>query len=286
MRIESYNKLDQELIKSIQVLEKVCQVTDGTHRDIYLDSDFNFDLQMPSSFLAWEDNQLIGFLSIYADQAEEAEVSVIVHPKYRLQGVAAALIERATKVKEQYQIQSFIFVSERHFIDNHPFIQEKLIEEADTLEILMRADSFDPSTIKESEVSIRIARPEDISEIALLQANAFDETYELSERYTRESLKSLENMVFVFLKHGEIVGSTAVNFTPTYYYLFSLAIHPGFQDQGVATDGIAQVMEALAQIEALRYQLSVEKTNLAARKLYAKNGFSEITEVVYLRSRY
>lgn len=285
MRIESYNQLDKELTKRIEVLEKVCQVADGTHRDIYLGSAFNFDNQMPTNFLAWKEDQLIGFLSIYADQAEEAEVSVIVHPQFRQQGIATALVEEARKVKDQYQIQNFIFVSERHFMDNHPFIQEKLIEETDTLEILMQAKGFDPATVKESEITVRIARLEDVPEIALLQAIAFDETFEIAERYAIESMESLENMVYVFLKDGEIVGSTAVNLTPNYYYLFSLAVHPNYQGQGIATVGIAQVMQSLSEIDNLRYQLAVEKTNTAARKLYANNGFRELTEVVYLRER-
>lgn len=285
MRIESYHHLDQDLTQEIQALEKVCQAADGTYRDIYLDSAFNFDLEMPASLLAREGQQLIGFLSIYADQRKEAEVSLIVHPAHRQQGVATALLQEATKIKEDYQIQEFIFVTERRFIDDHPFIKEGFIEEADTLEILMRADQFNPALLKESEVRVRIARPEDLAQIASLTAMAFDETFELSERYARESMESLENMIFVFLLDGEIVGSTAVNFTPTYYYLFSLAVHPAYQGRGVATAGIARVMQALEEIEPLTYQLMVEKFNPAARKLYVNNGFRELTEVVYLRPK-
>lgn len=289
MEIQSYNQLNQALIDQIITLEKICQLADGTHKDIYFDSSFNFDQEMPSSFLAFEDNQIVGFLSIYADNQEEAEVSLIVHPDYRQQGIATALLKEAELVKDSYHIDSFVFVTERNFMNNHPFVSEKMVEETDTLELLLHAEPFvgamNDIDFSDSDITVRLGRAEDIPEIAALQAIAFDETYEISERYARESMESMENLIYVFLKEGVIIGSTAVNLTPNYYYLFSLAVLPGLQDQGVGTAAMAQVMQYLNEIESLPYKLSVEKSNVPARKLYANNGFRELTEVVYLRRR-
>ena len=63
------------------------QKYDGTFRDPYLSNMLNFDPDMPAFFLYYEKGELVGLLTIYADD-QDVEVAILVHPNHRRQGIA------------------------------------------------------------------------------------------------------------------------------------------------------------------------------------------------------
>ena len=282
MKIEELIKLNDTLIKEVMMLEKLIQDFDNTARDIYLDNQFTFDQEMPINFLAREGNTLVGFLGIYADSKEDEELSVIVHPDYRRQGIATALIERARVVQKQYGIDELTFVTEKRFTEAHPFLEEKYDLNEVESELIMQTKLFSKNNHISFDIQAREATMEDVPRIAAFQAKSFGEPLEVALNYARSSLEQDDHTIYVFIKEGEIVGSSAVNITTAYYYLFSLAVDPDYQGQGVGTAGIYHTMKALDGLGSRPYRLAVESDNAAALHLYEKNGFEVLTEVLYL----
>ena len=125
MEIQIYSKPSQEIKDQLFELVQSCHATDGTYRLPYLDNAYNFDVDMPAFFLANLDHQTVGFLSVYADEPSQAEVSVYVLPDYRRQGIASALLQEFFKIAEKYDLSQIEYISEVKFLAEHPTFAEK-----------------------------------------------------------------------------------------------------------------------------------------------------------------
>ena len=126
MEIQIYSKPSQEIKDQLFELVQNCHVTDGTYRLPYLDNAYNFDGAMPAFFLANLDHQTVGFLSVYADEPGQAELSVYVLLDYRRQGIASALLQEFSKIAEKYDLSQIEYISEVKFLADHPTFAEKL----------------------------------------------------------------------------------------------------------------------------------------------------------------
>ena len=89
--IQARNKLSQEELSEAKKLINCCQNYDGTYCDPYLSNMLNFDPNMPAFFLYYEKGELVGLLTVYADD-QDVEVTILVHPAHRRQGIARALL--------------------------------------------------------------------------------------------------------------------------------------------------------------------------------------------------
>ena len=125
MEIRIYSQPSQEIKDQLFELVQSCHVTDGTYRLPYLDNAYNFDGDMPAFFLANLDHQTVGFLSVYADEPGQAEVSVYVLPDYRRQDIASALLQEFSKIAEKYDLSQIEYISEVKFLADHPTFAEK-----------------------------------------------------------------------------------------------------------------------------------------------------------------
>ena len=84
--IQARNKLSQEELSEAKKLINCCQAYDGTYRDPYLSNMLNFNPDMPAFFLYYEKGELVGLLTVYADD-QDVEVTILVHPNHRRQGL-------------------------------------------------------------------------------------------------------------------------------------------------------------------------------------------------------
>ena len=120
---------------------KECNQVDQTYRILYLDSNYNDNPNMPAFILAFVDEALVGFLSIYADEPHEAEVSIYVAPAYRCQGIAKALVNEFKKTAKRYQLINIHYISETNFLDRYPDFWNKYSANIDENEIWLEQDS-------------------------------------------------------------------------------------------------------------------------------------------------
>lgn len=81
--IQSTNTLNDHQLLEAKALIAVCQNYDGTFRDPYLSNMLNFDPDMPAFFLYYEKGELVGLLTVYADDPD-VEVAILVHPNHRV----------------------------------------------------------------------------------------------------------------------------------------------------------------------------------------------------------
>ena len=225
--IQARNKLGQEELSEAKKLINCCQNYDGTYREPYLSNMLNFDPNMPAFFLYYEKGELVGLLTVYADD-QDVEVTILVHPAHRRQGIARALLTSFEKETASFSIRSVTFQTERVFLDRHPdFVSNWGLVEDEETETWLGKDRRPYQLAKLSNLEVLLADRSYQDQISQLKFQAFSEEHESREvvnRYVAEALKDPESRLYILLKYGQVIGTCTVDLSSDTNYFYGLAI--------------------------------------------------------------
>lgn len=276
------NVLNPKQLSAAKTLISTVQSHDGTYRDPYLSNMLNFDHEMPAFFLAYQGEQLVGLLTVYADD-EDVELAILVHPDYRRQGLARKLYANYQAETAKYPIASVIFQTERVFLDKHPNLATAwdLVENTDT-ETWLGRERVPYQLSQQAELTVSLAQAYHADDIARFQTQVFDSDYEVALRYAREAIADADSLLYLLEHGGAVIGSCTVDISTDDNYLYGLAIAPGQQQKGYGTYLVKAVINDLITKNDKPFQIAVEDDNLIAKRLYENIGFTKQTQVVYL----
>lgn len=276
------NVLNPKQLSAAKTLISTVQSHDGTYRDPYLSNMLNFDHEMPVFFLAYQGEQLVGLLTVYADD-EDVELAILVHPDYRRQGLARKLYANYQAETAKYPIASVIFQTERVFLDKHPNLATAwdLVENTDT-ETWLGRERVPYQLSQQAELTVSLAQAYHADDIARFQTQVFDSDYEVALRYAREAIADADSLLYLLEHSGAVIGSCTVDISTDDNYLYGLAIAPGQQQKGYGTYLVKAVINDLITKNDKTFQIAVEDDNLIAKRLYENIGFTKQTQVVYL----
>lgn len=282
------NQLTDKERKEAKALIASCQANDHTFREPYLSNMLNFDPTMPTFFLYYQEGELLGLLTVYADN-EDVELSILVHPNHRRQGIARALFKSFEEETASYPIQSVTFQTERIFLDHHPNLASHwgVIEDKETETWLGRGRQT-YALDSHSDVKVLLAVPSYLEEIAQIHHQAFsdaEETLEVSLRYIAEALKDSNSLLYILLKEGQVIGLCTVDLSGNSNYLYGLAVAEDYRGQGYGSYLAKSVVNQLIAHNDKSFQIAVEDDNVGAKYLYEKIGFVKQTQVVYLKQK-
>ena len=286
--IQSTNTLNDHQLLEAKALIAVCQKYDGTFRDPYLSNMLNFDPDMPAFFLYYEKGELVGLLTVYADD-QDVDVAILVHPNYRRQGIARALYESFEKETASYPIESVTFQTERIFLENHPdFASNWGLVEDDETETWLGKDRrpYPLATISNLEVVLADRSYQD--QISQLKFEAFSEEHESREvvdRYVAKALKDPESRLYILLKNDQVIGTCTVDLSSNTNYFYGLAIAELERGKGYGSYLAKSLVNQLIAQNDKEFQIAVEDSNVGAKRLYEKIGFVKQTQVVYLKPK-
>lgn len=280
------NQLTDKERKEAKVLIASCHAYDQTFREPYLSNMLNFDPNMPAFFLYYQEGELLGLLMVYADDVD-VELSILVHPNHRCQGIARALIKSFKEETASYSIQSVTFQTERVFLDRHPDLASHwgLIENEET-ETWLGRDRTPYVLDSRSDVKVLLAEPSYLEEITQLHHQAFsdaEETLEVPHRYIAEALKDSSSLLYILLKEGQVIGVCTVDLSGNSNYLYGLAVVEAYRGKGYGSYLAKSVVNQLIAQNDKSFQIAVEDDNIGAKRLYEKIGFVKQTQVVYLK---
>ena len=280
------NQLTEQERKAAKALIASCQAHDQTFREPYLSNMLNFDPNMPAFFLYYQEGELLGLLMVYADDVD-VELSILVHPNHRCQGIAHALIKSFKEETASYPIQSVTFQTERVFLDRHPDLASHwgLIENEET-ETWLGRDRTPYVLESRSDVKVLLAEHSYLEEITQLHHQAFsdaEETLEVPHRYIAEALKDSSSLLYILLKEGQVIGVCTVDLSGNSNYLYGLAVVEAYRGKGYGSYLAKSVVNQLIAQNDKSFQIAVEDDNIGAKRLYEKIGFVKQTQVVYLK---
>ena len=286
--IQATHTLTDHQLLEVKALIAVCQKYDGTYRDPYLSNMLNFDPDMPAFFLYYEKGELVGLLTVYADD-QDVEVAILVHPNHRRQGIARALYGSFEKETASYPIESVTFQTERVFLEKHPEFASNwgLVEDEET-ETWLGKDRRPYPLATVSNLDVLLADSSYQDQISQLKFQAFSEEHESKEvvdRYVAKALKDPESRLYILLKNGQVIGTCTVDLSSNTNYLYGLAIAELERGQGYGSYLAKSLVNQLIEQNDKEFQIAVEDSNVGAKRLYEKIGFVTQTQVVYLKPK-
>ena len=283
--IQARNKLSQEELSEAKKLINCCQAYDGTYRDPYLSNMLNFNPDMPAFFLYYEKGELVGLLTVYADD-QDVEVAILVHPNHRRQGIARALYRSFEKETASYPIESVTFQTERVFLERHPdFVNNWGLVEDEETETWLGKDRRPYPLATVSNLDVLLADRSYQDQISQLKFQTFSEEHESKEvvdRYVAKALKDPESCLYILLKNGQVIGTCTVDLSSNTNYLYGLAIAELERGKGYGSYLAKSLVNKLIEQNDKAFQIAVEDSNVGAKRLYEKIGFVKQTQVVYL----
>ena len=283
--IQSTNTLNDHQLLEAKTLIAVCQNYDGTFREPYLSNMLNFDPNMPAFFLYYEKGELVGLLTVYADD-QDVEVAILVRPNHRRQGIARALFTSFEKETASFPIRSVTFQTERIFLDRHPdFVSNWGLVEDEETETWLGKDRRPYLLATVSNLEVLLADRSYQEQISQLKFQAFSEEHESREvvdRYVAEALKDSESRLYILLKNGQVIGTCTVDLSSNTNYLYGLAIAELERGKGYGSYLAKSLVNQLIVQNDKEFQIAVEDSNVGAKRLYEKIGFVKQTQVVYL----
>ena len=286
--IQARNKLSQEELFEAKKLIDCCQAYDGTYRDPYLSNMLNFDPNMLAFFLYYEKGELVGLLTVYADD-QDVEVTILVHPNHRRQGIARALFTSFEKETASFPIRSVTFQTERIFLECHPnFVSNWGLVEDEETETWLGKDRRPYQLVTVSNLEVLLADSSYREQISQLKFQAFSEEHESREvvdRYVAEALKDPESHLYILLKDGQVIGTCTVDLSTNTNYFYGLAISEPERGKGYGSYLAKSLVNQLIEQNDKEFQIAVEDSNVGAKRLYEKIGFVKQTQVVYLNEK-
>ena len=286
--IQATHTLTDHQLLEVKALIAVCQKYDGTYRDPYLSNMLNFDPDMPAFFLYYEKGELVGLLTVYADD-QDVEVAILVHPNHRRQGIARALYGSFEKETASYPIESVTFQTERIFLDRHTdFVNNWGLVEDEETETWLGKDRRPYPLATVSNLDVLLADRSYQDQISQLKFQAFSEEHEskdVVDRYVAKALKDPESRLYILLKNGQVIGTCTVDLSSNTNYLYGLAIAELERGQGYGSYLAKSLVNKLIEQNDKEFQIAVEDSNVGAKRLYEKIGFVKQTQVVYLNAK-
>ena len=286
--IQARNKLIQEELSEAKKLINCCQAYDGTYRDPYLSNMLNFDPNMPAFFLYYAKGELVGLLTVYADD-QDVEVTILVHPDHRRQGIARALFTSFERETASFPIHSVTFQTERVFLDRHlDFVSNWGLVEDEETETWLGKDRKPYPLATVSNLEVLLADSSYQEQISQLKFQVFSEEHESKEvvdRYVAKALKDPESCLYILLKNGQVIGTCTVDLSSNTNYLYGLAIAELERGQGYGSYLAKSLVNKLIEQNDKEFQIAVEDSNVGAKRLYEKIGFVKQTQVVYLNAK-
>ncbi|MDF7668149.1 GNAT family N-acetyltransferase [Lactobacillus sp. ESL0703] len=281
MIVEKIALTNSELKRAHELIA-ASQQFDHTAKEPYLSNRYNYFSQMPAFVLAYRDQRLVGLTMLYADEepGSEVELSMIVAPTLRRQGIATEMFEHAVRISQKYGYSQYSFVSEKIFLQQNPdFLKNTALTITDSEYFMKTSKAIDVLPLQ--GLTVRQMTEADVAEVAKSYSASFEEPLTTTMNYLVQGLQDPTGLSFVLLYQDKIVGYCGVDCGQTDYF-FGLFIAESFRGRGFATFFIKQMMAILHKQGSRDFSIEVDCSNLAAIHVYQNAGFKITSEVDYL----
>jgi len=272
--IKQTGKLSEDQLSQIYKLEASCRSYDNTNSSISLAQELNFHKDMDCFFLAYEGEKLAGLVSIFAPVKGEAEISALVEPDKRQQGLFKSLLKKAADELSRFNVETVYLVHDAASVSGGKLL-ERWGAAVDHSEYLLVYDKAFSGAESDTEVSIKQTYIEDLEETVRLALGIFGGNADSWTALCKKSYESPNILSFTAYSGSEPVGICSVNQTEQGLFIFGFGILAAYRRKGLGRGFLAAVIRKLMKDFDDSILLEVDSENFGAYKLYTSNGFKE-----------
>jgi ribosomal protein S18 acetylase RimI-like enzyme len=262
-------QLNESQLQDLEQLTQLCQSTDGGLPAIYHHL-ISQKRDTESNILYYQDENLLGFLSVYFFYQDACEMSLLIAPGHRRQGIACQLLQTIIPLLITKSVSKLIFSSSASFCDN--WIPAKGFSYQQS-EYHMERNSYETLFIVNQSLTIRKATMADLDVLCALDTACFPEHQaNMIERFIF-LLNNNEYDILLASHNDLVIGKAHINWQPKSTLLSDIAVFPEYQGRGLGGELLSHSINHVLSLGKIRLALDVETKNQSALNLYLRHGF-------------
>ncbi|HVV67874.1 MAG TPA: GNAT family N-acetyltransferase [Gammaproteobacteria bacterium] len=236
-----------------------------------------------NDFFYYLDGNLVAYLALYTFENDEAELSVVVHPKFRQRGIFKKLMAEAILELKQRHLTHCVWIRPQRSPITDDYLRA-MGGQYDFSQVEMMAVR-DPVPKELPTIIMREADTQDLITIARMGAVSFNSSFtETLQRFTENMQEKNRLAWLVSTPDYENVGKIHVRYDENNAaFIHDLCIVPEHRGKNLATAMILQTMHLLRQRGQRVITLDVECHNIGALRLYQQCGFDTIAAFDFWR---
>ena len=270
IQIIKASQLSEKQLGHVQSLVALCHQKDGFLSKFYWYSTSNRQNDEISEFIFYKDKMCVGYLAVYQFTENEAEICVVVHPRFRQQGVFSRLWMEACLELHQRDVERCLFIQHPDSLSGKSCLEELGARYFRSEHRLIRQQ---PIVIELPKgFSLRTATTKDIHLLARMDLACFDGDYELMAARLADIIGEPERQIYIARYADQDIGKVHVLFGHE-ALLHDFCVLPEFQKQGMGKLILASVTNTLLELGNPTVTLEVGSDEFQTIKLYKEVGF-------------
>jgi GNAT superfamily N-acetyltransferase len=267
--INNTNQINEQQLDDLKQLAEQCKQKDGSTPNLYTHI-LSQHRAFPASLLYYEHQVLIGFLSVYFFYDDAVEISLLVHPLHRKQGIAKQLLQSILPLVHFHNFMKLIFSTPTH-LNNKWLLSSGYVYSHS--EYYMERTELTPILEHNRSLTFRSATENDLSLLCALDEECFPQKHgDLPNRF-EHILNSREYELVLAFHNDVLIGKAHIRWGIEGATLSDIAITPLQQGKGFGTALIAHCINYALSEGKPALNLDVETHNKRALNLYTRLGF-------------
>jgi ribosomal protein S18 acetylase RimI-like enzyme len=279
--------LTTEELVAIQQLTELC----NRHDKLYMRLDWNLLANRSgaevSDFLYYQNDELVGYLNAYGFGNDERELTGMVHPAQRRQGIARTLLQAAREEYTGHGVHELLLICEQRSTSGKAFVEAVGAHHAFS-EHEMVLTHFQPRNQFDDRLAFRSADISDIPALATIMSTTEGTLVEVEESAIQQRIQDPTNHYYIAIFGDnevgchEPVGMLRLNEMDDEIGIYSFAVIPDYQGRGYGRQMLEEAIYAVRADQGQKtIMLDVDTTNERALQLYRSCGFDIKTTYDY-----
>ncbi|WP_175532309.1 GNAT family N-acetyltransferase [Paenibacillus sp. yr247] len=270
--------LSPQELEEVRKLWEICNAHDRIEIKLNWGTLSNRPSGVTNDFLFYQNDRVVGFLAIYCFLSTEVEISGMVHPEVRNQGIFGQMVQTAIDVCRLRKVPKLIFINERGSASGKSFLT-KLGTRYSFSEYVMELQEHTVATqpALDEIVAIRLADVQDTEMLVKLNMSGFNMSENDTREYVSQTIRGEKERTWIaelgekkepIGKIGSMVEVDASGF------IYGFCVLPTYRGKGYGRRILSQTIAELKRVDhanVIKLEVSVE--NEKALGLYESCGF-------------